>query len=185
MFKNPFSWSGRIRRTEYGISLIITSVLNYVAIFIAALIADASPSGEGAVVFYFFWVFLVGIVFMWPQGAKRCHDLGNSGWYQLIPFYPLWLLFAEGQIGENKYGDDPKNRQPHNYHNSNYTNTNYQNTPQSFNNNSQNGGYSGGYSGGHNNNGSGYRNTNYSQGYNQNGYNNQNSGAYKQGDLYN
>ncbi|WP_404812160.1 DUF805 domain-containing protein [Capnocytophaga canimorsus] len=185
MFKDPFSWSGRIRRTEYGISLIITSVLNTIVMLIVA----ASGGTEGAMVFYYFWLFLVSIVFMWPQGAKRCHDLGNSGWYQVIPFYGFWLLFAEGQVGENKYGEDPKNRQPHTYHNNSYTNTNYQNPPQMFNNSSQ-GGYSGGYNGGHNNSNNGYGSSdvNYSQGNtnydHQNNYGNQ-SGEYKQGNLYN
>ena len=46
--------------------------------------------------------------FIWAQGAKRCHDRGNSGWYQIIPFYGLWMLFAEGEIGTNEYGNSPK-----------------------------------------------------------------------------
>lgn len=42
------------------------------------------------------------------QGAKRCHDRENSGWYQIIPFYQLWMIFGDGQIGSNQYGDNPK-----------------------------------------------------------------------------
>lgn len=46
--------------------------------------------------------------FVIVQGVKRCHDLGKSGFFQLIPFYRIWMLFADGQIGNNVYGPNPK-----------------------------------------------------------------------------
>jgi uncharacterized membrane protein YhaH (DUF805 family) len=42
------------------------------------------------------------------QGTKRCHDIGKNGWYQLIPLYGFYLIFAEGHFGENQYGPNPK-----------------------------------------------------------------------------
>jgi hypothetical protein len=101
MFSNPFSFDGRIRRTEFGISLII-----YVLLFsITNVILETSPDAAIIVLAY-----IPGLWFLWAQGAKRCHDMGKSGWYQIIPFYVLWMLFNDGESGIiNKYGINPKN----------------------------------------------------------------------------
>ncbi len=97
MFKYPFSFNGRIRRTEYGITFII-----YVFVYVATLLA-IDAGGTAAVLLIIPTVWL-----LWAQGAKRCHDVGNSGWFQFIPLYFLWLIFKEGEIGENAYGSNPK-----------------------------------------------------------------------------
>jgi uncharacterized membrane protein YhaH (DUF805 family) len=101
MFKNIFSFDGRIRRTEFGITFII-----YLVCYLILLYLVKSGTGFGILGL----AFIPLAWFVWAQAAKRCHDLGNSGWWQLIPFYGLWLLFQEGQKGENEYGEDPKER---------------------------------------------------------------------------
>ena len=96
MFKAPFSFEGRIRRLEYGISSIISTFL--VNILISVAIENPAT-----------WLLILPVYwFGLAQGAKRCHDRGNSGWFQLIPFYSLWMLFAEGDFGSNSYGPNPK-----------------------------------------------------------------------------
>ena len=66
---------------------------------------DSNPSNISSL---FFILAIPVIWFMIAQGAKRCHDRGNSGWYQLIPFYELWMLFADSDNGNNEYGPNPK-----------------------------------------------------------------------------
>ena len=107
MFSHPFSFNGRIRRTEYGISFIIYLVFVFVKEFCKVMM----ETGQGVL-----WIMLslaLSVILAWfsfAQGAKRCHDLGNSGWYQLIPFYVLWMLFKDGDDFDNGYGPDPKGR---------------------------------------------------------------------------
>ena len=96
MFKNPFSFGGRIRRAEYGLSLLIWLSLR----LFLELKFDLGPEA----LFFsipLFW-------FSLAQGVKRCHDRGNSGWYQFIPFYVFWMLFADSEDGINEYGPNPK-----------------------------------------------------------------------------
>ncbi len=105
MFSHPFSFNGRIRRTEYGLSVLIYYV--WYIFFELMMSGNDNSNASGVAVLYL----LTCIPFYWfilAQSAKRCHDLGNSGWYQLIPFYGLWLLFSGGDKGPNKYGLNPK-----------------------------------------------------------------------------
>ena len=103
MFKRSFSFHGRIRRTEYGISFIIYFV--WVMILNVATASNDMP--EGLAIFLIV-TYVPMIWFLLAQNCKRCHDRGNSGWYQLIPFYFFVLLFGDGEEGSNDYGDNPK-----------------------------------------------------------------------------
>lgn len=99
MFSNPFSFKGRIRRTEYGISFIIYFIIY---VFVNAVL----ETGDEAAILGLAYIPMLW--FLWAQGAKRWHDRGNSGWFQIIPFYGLWMLFGDGEIGNNEYGSNPK-----------------------------------------------------------------------------
>lgn len=52
-------------------------------------------------------------IYLWfwiAQSVKRCHDVGNSGFYILIPFYGIWLFFESGDNSINKYGSEPNEK---------------------------------------------------------------------------
>ena len=98
MFAHPFSFDGRIRRMEYGLSLLAYVVGYYVVIGLTT-----TASIFGLLFIPMFW-------FLWAQGAKRCHDRGNTGWFQLIPFYGLIMLFGDGDVAANELGSSQKKR---------------------------------------------------------------------------
>ncbi|KJD35747.1 membrane protein [Tamlana sedimentorum] len=101
MFKTSFSFDGRIRRTEYGLSYLI-----YLAIYFSSGLLISQLGDAGSIILLVIVIPLLW--FLFAQGAKRCHDRGNSGWYQLIPFYGLWMLFGDSEHGPNEYGPNPK-----------------------------------------------------------------------------
>ena len=102
MFQNPFSFEGRIRRSEFGLSLIIFGVAN---IIITGLMGNIDIPSDMKI---FGFGYIPAVWFLWAQGAKRCHDLDKSGWWLIIPYYFLWMLFEDGKPGPNEYGDNPK-----------------------------------------------------------------------------
>ncbi len=103
MFKRVFSFKGRIRRTEFGLSYII--FLAWYLVFVAVTeMNDVNP----VLALFIILTIVPAYWFLLVQGAKRCHDRGNSGWYQIIPFYFLVMIFGGSEDGINDYGTNPK-----------------------------------------------------------------------------
>lgn len=110
MFKNPFSFNGRIRRLEYCLSYAVYVGYLMLAAFVVGIMKKTGILwvDEDKMSGVWFLMCLPAIYFLTAQGAKRCHDLGHSGWWQIIPLYVLWMLLADGKIGGNDYGPNPK-----------------------------------------------------------------------------
>ena len=126
MFKSPFSFNGRIRRIEYVLSCLLGGAVTAIAFWLGvgtSLIGASqnSGSGFGIGVLIGFSALIGGIWFTIAQDVKRLHDGDKSGWLVVLLLIPivnfilgLYMLFADGTVGPNRYGNDPKNRMPYN-----------------------------------------------------------------------
>jgi len=107
MFKSVFSFQGRINRREYLLSFIIFSAGFIIMHSIVATILFDYNINNIAV----FWISSITCApfafFYFAQGAKRCHDISISMWWQLMPFFGLFLLLKKGDLTRNKHGKNP------------------------------------------------------------------------------
>lgn len=115
MFKSVFSFEGRINRREYFLSFIIFSA----GVSIMDPIVISILSGYMNTETYAPVAHLISAIacapfafFYFAQGAKRCHDMSTSMWWQLVPFFGLLLLLKKGDLTRNEYGSRP-NRSGH------------------------------------------------------------------------
>jgi len=101
-------FDGRSERKEYWIFLLI----NF-AITMALTIVEQSIFNENGFIssLYGLFVLIPGIA----VAIRRLHDIGKSGWMQLVMFIPLigWIWFLvlmakEGDPGRNQYGESPR-----------------------------------------------------------------------------
>jgi len=99
--KKYADFSGRARRKEYWMFVLIYMVIN---IILAILGLDIISM-------------IVGLALLIPSisiGARRLHDTGRSGWWQLIYFVPLIglivmiVFLVQDSHDDNDYGINPK-----------------------------------------------------------------------------
>lgn len=106
-----FSFEGRIRRTDWWLAVLVSFGIVIVASIIAGVLANVM--GEAVIVI----LVLAYIPLIWigiATAAKRMHDHGKSGWFQLIgliPFVGIYIFILcgcmRGNVGANAYGEDP------------------------------------------------------------------------------
>ena len=103
--KKYADFTGRARRQEYWMFVLIYMIINIVL----AVLGMDIISG------------IVGLALLVPSisiGARRLHDTGRSGWWQLIYFVPLIgliimiIFLAQDSHDANEYGDTPKSAVP-------------------------------------------------------------------------
>ena len=111
-----FSFRGRMRRKMYFLQTVGISVAMIFIMIILMLMSGGFLASESIGASIFAMIFSLGgaVVLSFPF-VKRLHDLNLSAWFYwigIIPviniFFGLYVLFARGTVGPNKYGPDPR-----------------------------------------------------------------------------
>ena len=109
VIKNCTNFSGRASRSEYWRFVLATILVGFLASIIFAVMGLSDKNIDNASNFISLLFFLPNI----SCATRRLHDVGKSGWWQLISltiigvFYLLYLLVKSGDKGDNKYGVVP------------------------------------------------------------------------------
>jgi uncharacterized membrane protein YhaH (DUF805 family) len=108
-FKNYANFSGRTRRRDYWLFVLVHLAVALVSL-LPAMLGDGLPF---MIPFYLY--FLATLVPVLALIVRRLHDTGKSGWWYLVNFVPLvgeivFIVFMciEGEYGPNRYGEDPR-----------------------------------------------------------------------------
>ena len=116
IIQNIFTTEGRLNRGRFFKYYILVTLMGATATFVTSCMATlltGNPEGTLVKMITIIWAILA------TAGAcmlmvRRLHDLNKTGTLFLVSFIPVvgliflvYLFFAEGQAGYNKYGADP------------------------------------------------------------------------------
>ena len=108
-FSNYFNFNGRGSRSEFWWFYLFATLCGFVGSVWDASMGDTSGSGM------MYWISIIATFFpSIAAGSRRLHDLGKSGWLQLlaitvIGLIPLIIWMAsEGEKKKNKFGQPIK-----------------------------------------------------------------------------
>jgi uncharacterized membrane protein YhaH (DUF805 family) len=112
VIKKYVEFSGRARRKEFWMFVLINAVISIVLSIIDRAIGTSSANGGGLL------QSIYGLAVLLPSIAvavRRLHDTNRSGWWILLGLIPIigWIILIiwyaqDGTPGDNQYGPDPK-----------------------------------------------------------------------------
>ena len=115
VFHNYANFKGRARRKEYWMFYLFYFLFIFFATIADILVFDVNVEDPEAVYPLQSIFILATFIPLISLGARRLHDVGKSGWLQLIALIPFFgaivlLIFActDSDPLENKYGTSPK-----------------------------------------------------------------------------
>lgn len=121
MWKNFGNFSGRTRRRDFWLALVMNMIIVGVlyailASGIATMVVTGQMSGLAKIATALLSIY--GLAVFIPSLSlivRRLHDTDKAGWWFLIAFVPFvggiaLLVFycIEGTSGANRFGEDPK-----------------------------------------------------------------------------
>jgi uncharacterized membrane protein YhaH (DUF805 family) len=80
---------GKSNRYQYNSFLLFYLLLNF-------FIQTANPNQE--LINNVVWI--LSLIPMFAVEVRRAHDIGKSGWWVLVPFFPIYLMF-KNSVPEN------------------------------------------------------------------------------------
>jgi len=94
--KKYATFEGRASRSEYWFFALFYIIVSLLSGFIEGI---TGIMGLGYLPFLALFIPSIAV------GCRRMHDVGRSGWFQLVPIYNLILALTPSNPGTNKYGD--------------------------------------------------------------------------------
>ncbi|AXI01734.1 DUF805 domain-containing protein [Aquirhabdus parva] len=122
----PWSAKGRFGRLSYLAWTLVSTIAFYIILFPVAFVfggfsalaggSESSFAGLGIGLILAFAVLYIAFIYITiVYGIRRAHDINISGWWLLLFLIPivniifgLYLLFARGTDGQNRFGPPRK-----------------------------------------------------------------------------
>jgi uncharacterized membrane protein YhaH (DUF805 family) len=106
-YRRYIDFRGRSTRTEYWMFVLFHVIVAGILITLAGAVSDR-------LIFLFSIYYLGTIVPLIALATRRLHDVGLTGWLQLLAIIPLGglavivMVCLPGVHGPNKHGPDPR-----------------------------------------------------------------------------